>query len=238
MKNTHDLTDIKKVLTEAMNNPIAEAIRSGSIGALGIINPVAGVAVGIGDTLLSEYNIFKLSMLLKGLSKGSDMEKRLNELYNYVNLSPEHAISVSNLLKKTINAECPKVCVIYGLILANHTGDNTEFSQDELIVCKALENATERDLKYFKEIMEKYLKQTSFGNRVTFPEGFVNLNEFTTTCDWGVYNRIFVSRMAEFGELGSETLVLGTHYYETKTASVLMEYINAARKIWDYGEKM
>ena len=102
MKNTHDLTDIKKVLTEAMNNPIAEVIRSGSVGALGIINPVAGVAVGIGDTLLSEYNIFKLSMLLKGLSKGSVMEKRLNELYNYVNLSPEHAISVSNLLKKLL----------------------------------------------------------------------------------------------------------------------------------------
>lgn len=102
MKNMHDLTDIKKVLTEAMNNPIVEAIRSGSIGALGIINPVAGIAVGIGDTLLSEYNIFKLSMLLKGFSKGSDMEKRVNELYNYVNLSPENAINVTNLLKKLL----------------------------------------------------------------------------------------------------------------------------------------
>ena len=57
----------------------------------------------------------------------------------------------------------PKVCVIYGLILANHLETLTEFTHEELIVCKALENATDYDLKNFKEIMENYLKPTSNG---------------------------------------------------------------------------
>ncbi|MEE0093100.1 MAG: sugar transferase, partial [Collinsella aerofaciens] len=46
-------------------------------------------------------------------------------------------IIVANLFKQTVNAECPKVCVIYGLILANHLETLTEFTHEELIVCKA-----------------------------------------------------------------------------------------------------
>ena len=96
----------------------------------------------------------------------------MNELYNYVNSSPEKAIIVANLFKQTVNAECPKVCVIYGLILANHLETLTEFTHEELIVCKALENATDYDLKNFKEIMENYLKPTSNGRRIVFPKDF------------------------------------------------------------------
>lgn len=189
---------------------------------------------GVGDNFLSEYNTFKLSLLLKGLSTGLNVEMRLNELYNYVNSSQEAAICVANLFRRNINAECPKVCVIYGLILANHMGSNTKFSQDELIICKALENATECDLKNFKEIMEKYLKPVLKGNRIVFPKGFTDLAEFTTTCDWGVYNRIFISRMAEWEEMEEGVLDISTYYYEAKPASVLMKYIKDARQTWNY----
>lgn len=98
MEQKHDLADIENVLTNAMDNPVAKAIRSGAIGALGIFHPIAGVAVGLGDNLLNEYNTYKLNLLLNGLSAGLNMETRLNELYNYVNLSQEKAISVANLL--------------------------------------------------------------------------------------------------------------------------------------------
>ena len=238
MGKKYDLTDIGNAITKAMDNSIVRTIRSGVIGALGIINPVAGTTVGVaaeaGDNLLSKYDTFKFSLLLKGLSTGLNMEMRLNELYNYVTSSQEKAICVANLFRKTVNAECPKVCFVYGLILANHVGSNTDFTQDELIVCKALENATECDLKNFKEIMEKYLKPAVNENRIVFPKGFANLAEFATTCDWGVYNRIFVSRMMEWGEIGEETLDINTYYYEAKPASTLMKYIKAAYQTWDY----
>lgn len=234
MEQNHDLSDIENVLTNAMDNPIAKAIRSGSIGALGILHPIAGVAAGIGDNLLTEYNTYKLDQLLKGLSTDLNREKRLNELYNYVNSSQEKAISVANLFRKTVNAECPKVCIIYGLILANHMENNTEFTQDELIVCRALENATECDLKNFKEIMEKYRN----GDNIIFPKGFSKLDEFTTTCDWGVYNRLFVSHILEWEDMEDESLGIPTHYYKAKPASVLFEYIIRAHQIWNYRKKI
>ena len=128
-----------------------------------------------------------------------------------------------------------KVCVIYGLILANHLETLTEFTHEELIVCKALENATDYNLKNFKEIMENYLKPTSNGRRIVFPKDFADIAAFTTTCDWCVYNRIFVSRTAEWGEMEEGILDMSTYYYEANPASVLLDNINAARQTWNYG---
>lgn len=235
MEKKYNLTDIGNAIAKPMDNSMMRIIRSGAIGVLGIAHPVVGVTTGVVDNFLSEYDTYKLSLLLRGLSKELNIEMRLNELYNYVNSSSEKAISVANLFRKTVNAECPKVCFIYGLILANHMGSNTEFTQDELIICKALENATECDLKNFKEIMEKYIKPVENGNKIVFPKEFIDLDEFITTCDWGVYNRIFVSRM---GEVDGGTLAIGPYYYEAKPASVLMEYIKKAYQIWDYRENI
>ena len=235
MAQKYDLTDIGNALSRVMDNPMTKIIRSGSIGVLGVVNPVAGIVGGIGNDLLSEYNTFKLGHLLNGLASGFNLERRLNELYNYVNSSPEKAIIVANLFKQTVNAECPKVCVIYGLILANHLETLTEFTHEELIVCKALENATDYDLKNFKEIMENYLKTTSNGRRIVFPKDFADIAAFTTTCDWCVYNRIFVSRTAEWGEMEEGVLDMSTYYYEANPAAVLLDNINAARQTWNYG---
>ena len=235
MAQKYDLTDIGNALSRVMDNPMTKIIRSGSIGVLGVVNPVAGIVGGIGNDLLSEYNTFKLGHLLNGLASGFNLERRLNELYSYVNSSPEKAIIVANLFKQTVNAECPKVCVIYGLILANHLETLTEFTHEELIVCKALENATDYDLKNFKEIMENYLKPTSNGRRIVFPKDFADIAAFTTTCDWCVYNRIFVSRTAEWGEMEEGILDMSTYYYEANPASVLLDNINAARQTWNYG---
>ncbi|WP_368144117.1 hypothetical protein [Collinsella aerofaciens] len=107
--------------------------------------------------------------------------------------------------------------------------------QQEVFDAKALENATDYDLKNFKEIMENYLKPTSNGRRIVFPKDFADIAAFTTTCDWCVYNRIFVSRTAEWGEMEEGILDMSTYYYEANPASVLLDNINAARQTWNYG---
>lgn len=234
MEQNYNLTDIENVISNAMDNPMSEFIRSGAVGIAGAINPVAGVVGVIGNDFLSKYNTFKLSHLLKGLESGLNIEKRINQLYNYVSSTPEKAITVANLIKQTINAECPKVCVIYGLILASHLNPSTEFTYDEMIVCKALENATDHDLKNFRVIMENYLKPTAKGKRIVFPSVFEDITAYTTTCNWCVYNRLFVSRMAEWEEMEEGNLDLSTYYYEASPASVLLNYINDASRIWDY----
>lgn len=235
MEQKYNLTDIGNALSRVMDNQMTKIIRSGSIGVLGVVNPVAGIVGGIGNDLLSEYNTFKLGQLLSGLATGFNIERGLNELYNYVNSSPEKAIIVANLFKQTVNAECPKVCVIYGLILASHLETHTEFTYEELIVCKALENATDYDLKNFKEIMENYVKPTPNGRRIVFPKGFADIAAFTTTCDWCVYSRIFVSRTGEWDGMEDGVLDISTYYYEANPAAVLLNYINAAGQTWNYG---
>ncbi len=234
MSQKYDLTDIGNALSEAMDNPVVETIRSGAVGVLGLADPVLGIAAGIGNDLLSKYNDFKLSYLLNGLASGCNLEKRLNQLYTYVTSSSEKAIKVANLFKQTVNAECPKACIIYGLIMASHLESGTKFTYDELIVCKAIESATDYDLQNFKIIMENYLKSTSNGRRVVFPENFSEISTFTTTCNWCVYNRLFVSRTAEWEETGEGTLDISTYYYEANPASVLLRYINDANQTWYY----
>ena len=236
MTQKYDLTDIGNAIAKAIDNPMSKIIRSGTIGVLGIANPVAGVTGEIVNNFLSEYNIFKLSLLLNGLSSGLNVEMRLNELYTYVTSSTEKAIAVANLFRQTVNAECPKVCVIYGLILADHLKTNSNFTYDEMIVTKALENATDYDLKNFKEIMEKYLKPLTNANKIVFPNDFDKINEFKITCDWCVYNRIFILRMAELEEMEEGNLDINSYYYESKPASLLLKYINNANQIWNYGE--
>ena len=110
MAQKYDLTDIGNALSRVMDNPMTKIIRSGSIGVLGVVNPVAGIVGGIGNDL-----------------------------------------------------------------------------------------------------------------------------PFTTTCDWCVYNRIFVSRTAEWGEMEEGVLDMSTYYYEANPASVLLDNINAARQTWNYG---
>ena len=232
----YDLTDIGNLLSNVLDTPTARMVRSGSVSALGAANPVAGVVGSIGDQFLSEYHKFKLGFLLKGLATGLNMEARLNQLYTYIQSSEEKAIIVANLLKKTINAECPKVCMIYGLVLANHIAANTKVSYEEMIVCRALENATDYDLMHFKEIMDHYLKPEKDEIRVVFPKDFESMDAYTTTCDWCVYNRIFVSQIPSWGELETETVGIKTHYYEAKPAAVLLQYINAMRQTWHYGK--
>ena len=78
--------------------------------------------------------------------------------------------------------------------------------------------------------MENYLKPTSNGRRIVFPKDFADIAAFTTTCDWCVYNRIFVSRTAEWGEMEEGVLDISTYYYEANPASVLLDNINAARQ--------
>ena len=56
MAQKYDLTDIGNALSRVMDNPMTKIIRSGSIGVLGVVNPVAGIAGG------TEKRIIKSTM--------------------------------------------------------------------------------------------------------------------------------------------------------------------------------
>lgn len=234
MEQKYDLNDICDEIGRILDNDITQTLRSTGCAVVGLANPAVGAVAGIGNDILVKYNKFKLSFLLRGLSSGSNTEKRLNQLYRYVKSSPNKAIIVANLFKQTINAECPKVCVVYGLILAKHSQSFTELTHDEMIVCKALENATDYDLENFKVIMDKYFIEISTKKRVSFPKELGDTTSLTSTCDWCVYNRLFVYKMPGSDEMKEGSLDLTSYYYETNSANVLLNYINDAMTIWNY----
>lgn len=237
-KEKKDFRDIVQVITEAFSATEMEPVRDTIISVAGLTNPAAGVGLAAIDSVMKQYNDYRLRLLLMGLSAGNSVEKRISQLYNFVRSSPEKAIEVANLLKKTINAENPKVCVMYGMILAEHTTDKSDFSQEELILCKALENATDYDIRNFKAIMEKCIVTNELGFRVVKCR-MEEVKKYEYTCQWAAYNRIFKLETTDFGELNSEvgeyeTLIMDTGYQVTQIADLLMEKIREIQQIFNY----
>lgn len=223
--STKVLKKILKLLSKAMNSPFHQVIPESLINALGIYYPKISVGANAINSFLANYNAFKLNELLMGLSSNQNSETYLNKLNTYVKSSHQNAIRVADLFRKTIDAESPEACYLYGLILGKHLDKKTEFTPDELIVCRALQNANKYDLKNFLKIMKKYCQpdEPDTEGRIVFPDGFCHIDEFTTTCDWCVYNRLFIRKILECNS--EEEADIPTDYYAVKPATVLKEYL-------------
>ncbi len=117
---------------------------------------VSGI-LSVTNNSLSELNKYKLEYMLKGLLTELNVEMQINLLYNYVIASSERAYMVANIFRKTINAESKRVCIIYGMIIAEHLKRESDFSSMELLLCRALENAIDFDSINFEEMMKEYV---------------------------------------------------------------------------------
>ncbi len=233
--SNYELKDVLARISKITNKPELSAIRELTVGVIGTCNPVAGVIAGTINSVISDYNTYKFTLLLKGISTGLNVETRMNELYNYINESDENAINVANIFKKAINAESPKVCLLYGLLIAEHLDGSNSFTQEELIVCKALENGTDYDLSIFRDIMEQYVKDEEPERKsIVLPSSIENRESYITTCDWCVYNRIFVM---ENVKCDNSTLIYDRFYYVSAPAYILLKYINDLNRVWDYQRK-
>ena len=68
-----------------------------------VINPACGIFVTTFNTFLSKFDELKINYLLFGLSKGLDMERQINELYNYVCSSSARAFIVGYIISKHLD---------------------------------------------------------------------------------------------------------------------------------------
>ena len=115
--------------------------------------PKIAPAINAGNVIITRLEDYKLKYLLYGLSNGKNVEMHINMLRNYVMSSSERAYRVADVFKKTVVSESLNSCILLGAELAKKLKDDTDYTIDELIVCKALENAIDYDLKCFKELM-------------------------------------------------------------------------------------
>ncbi len=234
-----NIDKIQKAILEKLNKTETEIAKNVVSEVVDVINPIAGVSVATFNTFLSNFDECKINHLLYGLSRGLDMEKQINELYNYVCSSSARAFIVGNIFKETLAAESLKVCVILGYIISKHLDNKSDFTRDELIVCKALENANDYDLENFEILMKNCVREEKDGRKkiiydIDDPEV---ISGYELTCEWCVYNRMFTEEVTEWEEITDESpniLDLSTHYYIKKTTDILVDLINDVKQIWDY----
>lgn len=233
----HTLSEIMDTIKKKLNSTLKiDSIRKIEELLAERVNPATSIGVSMLNEVLDNYKDYKLSQLLVGLSTDLDVEKQINELYSYVKSGPDNAILVANLFHKTVNAESVRVCVIYGMILAEHLKDSRTFSFEELIICRALENATDYDLNNFIEIMDKHVQKIDGQSRKKII--YKNMNEtiknkLDITINWCVSNRIFYAQSGEYDEK-AETILMDTIYYATHVSDILAYYIRKVNQIWNY----
>ena len=208
-----------------------------AITVASVVAPPVGATMTIINSFLSNYDEYKLNHLLFGLSLKSNTEKALNELYNYVAYSSEKAYRVGNVLKKALASESPKSNVLMGLVLANNMNNKTAFSRDDIIVCRALENANDYDLNNFRTIMHDCIVLTKDNKRIIeYDFNDVSMNyEYNMTCSWAIYNRLFTQSLPDLKVSESTMIHSPSHIYVEHPADTLYELITALGKVWNYG---
>jgi len=234
-----DLENVLAAIIEKLNGSEIQLLGEVVMPVVAVKNPAVATVANIGNTFLQKFDEYKLHNLLVGLSKDINMEQQINELYQYVCSSQTRAFQVGNVFKKALASESPKACVMLGILLAKHMGNGKDFSRDELIVCKAIENANDYDLDIFYELMKSCVVEQEDGRKkICYDQQSSGelIIEYDLTCSWGVYNRLFSEASTEW-ELEDETLkFIPTHYYVEKPANTLLELIKEVKQIWNYGK--
>ena len=229
-----DFPQVIEKIQEKLATPEGEAVLAEAGLVAGTIYPIAGFITESFSVFLQQYDKHKLRLLIKGLSKDMNVEKHMNELYNYVNSSSIRAFTIGNVLKETIAAKSPKICMLYGLIIAKHIGiQKTDFTIDDIIVCNALENASDFDLENFKEIMELWINQEG---KIEYPKE--EKEKLEKTCLWCVYSRLFSIHRFPWAIIGSEddpnSKTVKTNYIIDSSAKLLQNLINELGLTWNY----
>lgn len=232
MDNQMDLSVVIKAIDKQLT-PLESELAGSLIGDIaGLISPVTGVL----GSLLQKHDKIKLAYLLRGLASDLNMERHLNELYQYVTSSAQRAYTVANVLRETIAAKTPKVCMIYGKILANHTGkQEREFTNDDIIVCNALENASDYDLDIFRMIMSFCNKADE--KRIYIKKG--DLHKYQNTFSWCLYTRLFYEGTPTHGSLGgyanqADDEIVKSDYIVGSAADLLLSLLNELEQIIKY----
>lgn len=237
-----NLKKIANELNKKMNEPELSLVKDIVISGSEVIDPVMGFFLNAGNSIISKFNEINLKYLLLGLSINLDMEKKINQLYDYAKSDSKKAYQLANVLKETIVSKSPKSCVIMGLVLAKNIDEAKDFSREDLIVCRALENATDYDLENFYEIMKNHVETIIDGTiKIVFnSQDSDNIYDYNMTCKWAVYNRLFSERVLEWAgfPVSEETIENEySNFYVDKPAEVLFDLIRKAQQILKYNNK-
>ena len=194
--------------------------------------PYIGQFVQVGNTLNGVINKKKLYVAWKCLSKDENVEKSINELYNYVN-NEQRAFYVAECFKKIAWSNSKIAASIIGLMLGEIKSQSRDFCNDDLILLNALENMTDFDIRYYKELMEGDYINDDIGKKyfdtTLFPED--RKEEYMNILEFGEKYRLF---SISTNSIEGENSFFGTEYIPKKISNMLLDYINRVKQIINY----
>lgn len=182
------LNKIKELIRTERTKGTATMVLDCAINIGEIVSPINTAIIKIGKEIASECDAYRLNSMLNGYIQGNNTEKRLNQLYSFVK-SPERAFLVSNLFRKTLLENSVIICCLYGLILGECIDKDKKADYEDLIVLNALQNATDYELRYFMEIVEKYIDDKGYVDTKAINESELVV-EYNFTLKWCKNNRI------------------------------------------------
>lgn len=184
--------------------------------------------------ICSASDEIRFEHMLKGLgSDPLDVERKMNELYNFVT-DEDRAFFVSDCFRKTLLSQTPIVCCIMGLILADINSKTISINQHDAIIMNAITNFTDNDIRNFYDITSgqytvnasdnKYIEEQLFPSQVR--------TDYNLTVDLCCQNRIF-SKTFWVDDNGSGHLNAVTY---GEVAVTFRNYITRARRQLQYGK--
>lgn len=194
---------LSKQLTEKINNLVTD----GAISIIGLRYPVSAAFLEFFKNTSKVVDDYKVNMLIRQLGKNLNMEELKNCLVNYIKNDDKKAMQIVDIFRKALLSESRIAISIMGLILGENINKNTDMSRDDLIICKALDNATDIDLSYFYKLIQS--NKTKNRDKLT--------DEEILTCEWCVYNRIFKEHVMEWN--------VQEYYTITEAGEKLFSYI-------------
>ena len=203
------------------------------VGAgIGIEHPFVGAIIGAFNGITNAIDAFKINHLLKGLDTRLNQETQINQLYSYVSKDTNKAFYVANTLRKALLMESPIAITLLGVILSEHVASGDDYTQADLIIGRALDVATDFDLRQFREIMQKYVPDGSKEEQeIQILKEEMNAS-VKSTCEWCVYHRIFTKDILKWNE--NEAIEFNDDYSTTSVSFALMNYMKRINQVFCY----
>lgn len=198
------MDDIKEKFVDDIKEIILPAVGAG----VGISYPAVGAIISVIDECGKKADDYRLYYLLNALGEGLNIETLKNQLVNYIKSNDARALKVIDVFRKSLVHESIIAITLMGLLMGENVNSDKDFSHNELLVYKALDNATDYDLKVFRNLIKsKKIKNDS------------NLSEEEIlTCRWCVQNRLFEEHLMEWN--------IKERYTSTKASDVLYKLMN------------
>lgn len=181
---------------------------------------------------VSKYsNDIKLFEAWRCISQDNDVEKSINQLYNYVS-NEERAFFVSDSFKKIILCNSRVASAIIAYIMGEIITEKRNFEHTDAVLYNTLLQMTDYDIKNFKYLMEnaigRFSEDDNIVNDSKLPE---NKESFEITIQICVSTGVF---RTESGVIDGNSFYSDNFCKVTNLANVLLDYINNVNRLLSY----